>query len=158
MTRFYSVLQKWDFECFVFKGKNRTIKSHLPNAEILIAPSLLSLQPPAQKSTGLGWWAEKCYSHCLYCLRERRHKRAVGDLWRRGCGSPNERDQRRRQKGGSCLVVWRLLIQGCSPCRSWCALRCEGSQATYAILILITALHFYTAFHPRISKRFTNIN
>lgn len=38
LTRFYSVLQKWDFEYLAFKGNNRAIKSYLPNAEILIAP------------------------------------------------------------------------------------------------------------------------
>lgn len=35
---FSSALQKWDLECFVFKVKTRTVKSHLPYAEILISP------------------------------------------------------------------------------------------------------------------------
>lgn len=114
LTRFYPVLQKWDFKYLLCKGKTRSMKSHLRNGEILTA------QPAAScpKRAGLGWWDEKCCSHCSYCLRERRHKKAVQDLWRRGYGVLKERDQRRRQKGGSCLVVWRLLIQGCSPCRS----------------------------------------
>lgn len=58
LTRFYFVLQKWDFECLAFKGKNRTVKSHLPNAEILIAPR--SAQPAAscpekRRCGAMGW-------------------------------------------------------------------------------------------------------
>lgn len=113
-----SVFQKWDFECLVFKVKTRTVKSHLPNAETLITPRSAQLAASCSREDQAGVTGWKVLFSLLALLHERQCRRAAGDLWRGVHGSPKERDQRRRQKGGSCLVVWRLLIQGCSPCRS----------------------------------------